>query len=297
METVEALRGRIDTAESLHSVVTTMKALAAVSIQQLEGVVRSINEYNRTVELGLRVLLTKRPEGVELVEPVLSDALGVVVFGSDQGMCGQFNEDIVSHAVEDMAQLGIEGGKRAVLAVGARTVAQIEDAGLALDDFLGTPASPDSITPAVQHIAMQVERWRTERHFDRVVLYYNRRDSSGTYRPTTQRLLPIDREWLGRIERRSWPTRVLPTFSMPWRPLFARLMQQHLLVTIYRAVVQSMMSEHTARMASMQAAESNIEERLDELQLAFRQTRQSAITSELLDIVSGFEAARTSRDL
>ncbi|MGD9496021.1 MAG: F0F1 ATP synthase subunit gamma [Armatimonadota bacterium] len=296
-ETVEALRGRIETAQSLRSVVGTMKRLAAVSIQQLEGVVRSVEQYNRTVELGLQVVLTNRPEGIALIEPVLSDALGIVVFGSDQGMCGQFNEDIVSHTLREIEQLGIPGGERAVLAVGARTVAHIEDAGLALDDSLSTPASPDAITPVVEQVALHVERWRVERDFDRVVLCYNFRASSGSYRPVTQRLLPIDCEWLERIERRRWPSRVLPTFALPWRPLFAHLMQQHLLIAIYRAVVHSMMSEHTARLASMQAAESNIDERLEDLCQRFRQTRQSVITAELLDIVAGYEALRTERDL
>jgi len=297
METVDTLARRIDTAESLQSVVTTMKALAAVTIQQLEGVVRSVDEYNRTVELGLQVLLTHRPEGVVLVEPVLSDALGVVVFGSDQGMCGQFNEDIVTHAIQDMRALVGADGERAILAVGARAVMHLEDAGLAIDDLLDAPASADSIMPVVEEIALAVERWRVERGFDRVLLYFNQRDAGGSYRPSSRRLLPIDREWLERIERRPWPTRVLPTFSMPWRPLFSRLMRQHLMVAIYRAVVQSMISEHTARLASMQAAESNIEERLEDLRREFRQTRQSAITAELLDIVSGFEAQRAGADL
>ncbi len=297
METVDTLARRIDTAESLQSVVTTMKALAAVSIQQLEGVVRSVDEYSRIVELGLQVLLTHRPEGVELVEPVLNDALGMVVFGSDQGMCGQFNEDIVSHAIDDMRALVGGDGERAILAVGARAVMQLEDSGLAIDDLLDAPASADNIMPVVEEIAVAVERWRVERDFDRVVLYFNQRDSGGGYRPSSRRLLPIDRAWLERIERRPWPTRVLPTFSMPWRPLFSRLMRQHLMVAIYRAIVQSMISEHTARMASMQAAESNIEERLEDLRREFRQTRQSAITAELLDIVSGFEAQRAGADL
>ncbi|MBD3291696.1 MAG: hypothetical protein GF393_02130 [Armatimonadia bacterium] len=290
METIESLRGRINTAKSLQSVVSTMKSLAAVSIQQLEGVVRSIDEYNRTVELGLQVAVRNRPEDVQLLQPTLSDALGVVVFGSDQGMCGQFNEDIASHAVEDIQAVGVEGGERAILAVGARTVVQLEEAGLTIDDFLGTPASPGTIAPVVEQIAMYIERWRAERGFDRVFLYYNQRVSTGRYRPTTHRLLPIDREWLERIAGRRWPTNNLPQIRMPWRPLLANLLQQHILVVLYRAVVHSMMSEHTARMQSMQAAESNIEDRLEDLRNSFRQTRQSSITSELLDIVSGFEA-------
>ncbi|MGC9319129.1 MAG: F0F1 ATP synthase subunit gamma [Armatimonadota bacterium] len=297
METVESLRDRLDTAESLQSVVTTMKALAAVNIQQLEGVIRSLDGYHRAVELGLQVLLSNRPEGVRVLEPVLSASLGIVVFGSDQGMCGQFNEDIVSRAVEELQEMEMQPRERAILAIGLRALGHLEDAGLAVDDYLGTPASPGNIASVVDQIALHVERWRSERGFDRVLLYYNERVSSGHYRPITHRLLPIDRQWLEGIERRRWPSRMLPTFSMPWHPLFSHLMQQHLLVTLYRAVVQSMISEHTARMASMQAAESNIEERLEELRTRFRQTRQSSITAELLDIIAGFEALRTSRDL
>jgi F-type H+-transporting ATPase subunit gamma len=294
METIESLRGRIGTAESLQSVVSTMKSLAAVSIQQLEGVIRSIDQYNRTVELGLQVALRNRPEGVQIASPVLHDDLGVVVFGSDQGMCGQFNEDIASHAVADMQQIGVEGSRRAILAVGAQTVVQLEQTGIAIDDFLATPASPGTIAPLVEQVAVQIERWRSERGFDRVFLYYNQRVSTGRYRPTTHRLLPFDRDWLNRVAGRRWETNSLPQIAMPWRPLFSELLQQHILVVLYRSVVHSMMSEHTARMQSMQAAESNIEDRLEDLRNSFRQTRQTSITSELLDIVSGFEAIEGS---
>jgi len=296
METIESLRARIGTAESLQSVVSTMKSLAAVSIQQLEGVVRSIDEYNRTVELGMQVALRNRPEGVQVTNPVLHDALGAVVFGSDQGMCGQFNEDIASHAIDDIEQVGVEGGEHAILAVGARTVVQLETAGLTIDDYLGAPASPGAIAPVVEQVAMQIERWRAERGFDRVFLYFNQRVSAGRYRPTTHRLLPIDRDWLDRIANRRWPTKVLPQTGLAWRPLFSSLLQQHILVVLYQSVVHSMMSEQTARMQSMQAAEQNIEERLEELRASFRQTRQTSITSELLDIVSGFEAIGGSDD-
>ena len=289
METIEGLRARIGTAESLQSVVSTMKTLAAVSIQQLEGVVRSIDEYNRTVELGLHVALRNRPEGVALIEPTLSDALGVVILGSDQGMCGQFNEDVVSHAVDDMLQVGVEGSERAILAVGARTTTQIEARGMSVDDYLGTPASAGAIAPVVEQIALQIQRWRSERGFDRIFIYYNQRVSTGRYSPTTHRLLPIDQAWLERIAGRQWPTKILPQIQMNWRELLSELLQQHILVVLYRAAVHSMMSEHTARMQSMQAAEQNIDERLEELRSNFRQTRQTAITAELLDIVSGFE--------
>ena len=74
--------------------------------------------------------------------------------------------------------------------------------------------------------------------------------------------------------------------------LFSALVRQYLFVSLYRAYTESMASENGARLSSMQAAEKNIQERLEELTAMHRQQRQESITSELLDIVSGFEALK-----
>ena len=297
MQTVEELSARISTAESLESVVSTMKALAAVSIQQLEGVVRSIDTYNRTVELALEGVLRRRPQGARMVEAPITRDLGAIVLGSDQGMCGQFNEEIASYAIEDIERLAEAGGEATVLGVGVRTASQLDDTDYELEEYLSIPASPVGIAPVVDQIAMQIQRWQAQRAIERVKIYYQRRISSGRFEPAGHLILPIDSAWLERIQSRSWPTNVLPIATMDWRPLFGELLHQHILVTLYRAIVHSMMSEQTARMISMQAAEQNIEERLEELRATFRTTRQTAITSELLDIVSGFETLRSPDDV
>jgi F-type H+-transporting ATPase subunit gamma len=85
---------------------------------------------------------------------------------------------------------------------------------------------------------------------------------------------------------------VLPTFTMDWDRLFSALISQYLFVSLYRAFAESLASENASRLASMQGAERNIADRLQELQGSFHQQRQSTITAELLDIVSGFEALR-----
>jgi F-type H+-transporting ATPase subunit gamma len=81
---------------------------------------------------------------------------------------------------------------------------------------------------------------------------------------------------------------------MDWEPLFSRLIRQYLFISLYRATVESLASENAARLAAMQAAEKNIEERLTVLNAEYRQQRQNLITGELLDIVSGFEALKKS---
>jgi F-type H+-transporting ATPase subunit gamma len=98
----------------------------------------------------------------------------------------------------------------------------------------------------------------------------------------------VRRDWLKDLRDAPWPSRGLPIFRAPAPALFAGLMRQYLLVSLFRAIAESLASEHASRLAAMEAAQSNIEEHLEELQSDYRRERQSAITEELMDIVSGY---------
>ncbi|MFP3870922.1 MAG: F0F1 ATP synthase subunit gamma, partial [Syntrophobacteria bacterium] len=84
----------------------------------------------------------------------------------------------------------------------------------------------------------------------------------------------------------------LPMYTMAWDPLFSALIREYLFISLFRAFAESLASENASRLASMQGAEKNIEERLGELRTRFHQQRQMSITEELLDIVAGFEALK-----
>ena len=121
MPTLEGLRRTIETATDLGSVVTTMKTLAAVSIRQYETAVEALADYNRTIELGFRIVMHDEPSRVERIGE--SKNMGVIVFGTDQGMCGQFNEEIVSFVRE--RQEKIDSDRRwMLLAVGISPAAE-----------------------------------------------------------------------------------------------------------------------------------------------------------------------------
>lgn len=289
MPTVESVKRRIRTVEDLHSVVTTMKALAAVSIRQYEKAVESLAEYNRAVELGLQILLQKRQETLASLKPETTNQVGAIVFGSDQGMCGQLNDQIVSHTLKTMDHLGISLENRTFLAVGLRVGGRLEDAGQPVEEYLSVPNSTSGITPMVQEIIMIIEEWRSRKKMDRIILFFNEHLSGASYRPRTLSVLPVEVEWLQCLSKKEWPTRALPTFTMDWNRLFSSLIRQYLFVSLYRALAESLASENASRLASMQAAEKNIEEQLSEFKSQFHQMRQMAITEELLDIVAGFE--------
>lgn len=290
MGNIESIKRQIKTAEDLFSVVKNMKMLAAVSIRQYEEAVKSLDDFNRATEMGFNTLLRLRPEALTLLRPEPAHRLGAVIFGSDQGMCGQLNDQIFSHAWEAMDNLGFPLGKRLVMAVGLRIAERLEAAGETVEKYLPVPGSVEGVTPKVLEVLTDIGRWHEELHINRIVLIFQKHLSSGSYLPQTLFLWPVDSLVLENFRRIPWSTRSLPTFTMDWRRLFQALIRQHLFGSLYRAFAESLASEHASRLTSMQGAEKNIETRLAELNAQFHQMRQMSITEELLDIVSGFTA-------
>jgi F-type H+-transporting ATPase subunit gamma len=292
MQTLDALKRKIKSTQDLLSVVKTMKALAAVSIRQYQRSVESLVDYTRTVEMGLQVALQSRPED-ELsggVTPL--GRLGGIVFGSDQGLCGQFNAQVVSHAVDEFDRLGVAPENRYILTVGERAKDYLLAANQDIYDTLSTPSSTAGITPMVQELVMVLEEWHFGAQIQHIYLFYNHYVSGATYHPHTLRLLPVDHVWLEEIRNRKWESRSLPMYTLDFDTLFLALLREYLFVSLYRAFTESLASENASRLAAMQNAEKNIEEQLEEIHVAFHRQRQMTITEELLDIVSGYEAMK-----
>ncbi|MEZ6079884.1 MAG: F0F1 ATP synthase subunit gamma [Pirellulaceae bacterium] len=300
MPTLESLHRQIATAEDLGSVVTTMKTLAAVSIHQYERAADSLADYNRTIELGLQVILRSHPWrrlpvcGQPLSPSSQAGSMrhGAIVFGSDQGMCGQFNEQITAMAIQRNTIPPV-----AAWVVGQRVAPTLADAGWSIDQTFRIPTSVLEISDCVSDLLASVEQLRRTHDLTTVRIYSTTRSLAATYQPHERQLLPIDPDWLDDLQRRKWDSRCLPTYGGDPEKLMSLLVGQSLYVSLYRACAESLASENASRIAAMQAAEKNIDETLGDLNTAFKTKRQSAITEELLDVVIGFEALKKTRAL
>ena len=295
MQTLESLKRKIQTAEDLASVVRTMKTLAAVSIHQYEQAVDSLGDYYGAVEDGRRILFWNSPGLSELIHEDLPRRAGAVVFGSDQGMCGQFNEQLASFALEHLqadggAAAGDPAESCAFIAVGARAAARLADAGCEVDAEFPVAGSATGITPLVQDLLTRLQSWRVERGLGRILLFYNRRKTASSYQPHHYELLPIRPHRFQSLKHRVWPGRSLPSFTMDRSELLSRLIRQYLFVSLFRACAESAAGENASRIASMQAADRNIQDRLVQLRGQYNEQRQTTITEELLEVVTGFEA-------
>ena len=155
--TTASLRRKIGGAGDLQSVVRTMKAVAASSIGQYEKSVSALADYYRTVELGLGACFRESGSAPLIAERegrTVAGAIGAVVFGSDQGLVGQFNDVVADYAVKTLATLP---AKAEVWAVGERVRERLADAGLPLRGLFTVPNSVKAITPLVGQILVESE--------------------------------------------------------------------------------------------------------------------------------------------
>ena len=153
-DSTASLRRKIHSAGDLQSVVRTMKALAASSIGQHEQSVRALGDYYRTVELGLGTCFRESKPAASGVEPKQTtggEVPGAVVFGSDQGLVGQFNDVIADYAGKTLAALR---GQPPVWAVGERVHARLTEAGRSMAGLFTVPNSVRAIAPLVGQIQL-----------------------------------------------------------------------------------------------------------------------------------------------
>jgi len=291
-DTTASLRRKISSAGDLQSVVRTMKALAASSIGQYEQSVRALGDYYRTVELGLGVCFRGAGSAASMTGAIRqTDAIGAVVFGSDQGLVGQFNDVVADYAIKTLAALP---GKTQVWAVGERVQARLQDAGLPLAGLFTVPSSVKAITPLVGQILVESETRRSQSELVELHLFYNRPTSKASYEPFSQRLLPLDETWRRELAERPWPTKNLPEITGGDTATLRALIREYLFVSLFRACAASLASENASRLAAMQRADQNIDELLEDLNGTFHRLRQSGIDEELFDVISGFEALTNS---
>ncbi len=290
-DTLASLRRKIGGAGDLKSVVRSMKALAASSVGQYEKSVVALADYDRTVELGLSVCL--RNQDIATDRAGKSDASAksatAIVFGSDQGLVGQFNDvlaDFVAKALNPIP------GEKKVWAVGDRVRSRLADAGLPAAGLFAVPTSVNAITPLVGQVLVESE---APGEVVSMYLFHNRPMPGAAYEPVIQHLLPLDRTWALDLSHRPWPTRNLPEVLGDRERTLRALVREYLFVSLYKACAESLAAENASRLAAMQRAEKNIDELMEGLNQKFRRLRQTSIDEELFDVISGYESLSKSK--
>ncbi len=289
-ETTVSLRRKIHSAADLQSVVRTMKAMAAASIGQYEQSVRALADYARTVELGLSVCIRHAaPEASSRrvrMSTTTRGTVGAVVFGSDQGLVGRFNDVVADHAITALAAMP---GRPHVWAVGERVHAHLVEAGLLVRAHFPVPGAVEAIAPLVGRVLVETESDEDGAAISELHLFYNRPMRAAEYGPVGQQLLPLDDTWHRTMASRPWRSQPLPEVIGAGSATLRAFVREYLFVSVFRACAESLPSENASRLAAMQRADQNIDELMAAFNATFHRVRQSGIDEELFDLVAGFE--------
>ena len=289
-DTLINLQRRKQSASDLSSVVRTMKAMASANITQYETAVHSLQEYYHTISLGIHACFRKEGISLELDSTNKKKSISVVViFGSDQGLAGRFNDVISTYAQKKIKEIP---GEKEIWAVGERVYSLLLEANFAPSKCFTVPNSVTGITPLVNELLIKSEEYRKQPDFYSFHIFHNTPSHASNYRQEGQQLFPPDNKWENEITSMVWPSKNVPQVIGSIENTLRTLIREYLFVSLYKAIAESLASENASRLEAMERAEKNIDEMLDELQKGYNRLRQSTIDEELFDVISGFEALK-----
>src|SRR5690554_588572 len=284
MKNLQTLKKSLASARNLFTIVNTMKLHATTNINQFQQAADASMQYRQVLNKALSVVMKKR----ELPEEVLRRSEGKtihVVFSSDHGLCGSFNERITDYARERIQK----EEKNLLLVVGEQGVRRLE--GYKVEAFFPVPQTVEGITASVQHLLSTLDELREREKVKDIYLHYNRAAGKHGFTEHSEKLFPLELKKI-RKEDVKWKSGSQPTYYMSGERLLSDLLKQYYFIALYRTFCYSLVTENESRIASMTSAKKNIEERMEELEMKYKRMRQDSITDEIRDITSGFHVLK-----
>jgi len=278
---------RIRGIKSTQQITKAMEMVAAVKLTKVRNQAENSRAYVESMGLMMRTLCTTAGEiDNPLFQEREQNNILLIVVTSDRGLCGTFNTNVIN-AVEDFRQEHA-GQNVTSICIGRKGEDALKRIGGEIEQAEDVPWGPE-IQREVERLNSQVFEAFEARRYDAVYLLYSQFENVLVYTPTVVQHLPIPRLSPEEIEGMAkWSVDFLldPGFEEVAR----QLIPQYLETQLQYALIESLASEHAARMVSMRNANDNAEEVIGELNLSYNKARQASITRDLIDIIGGVEA-------
>lgn len=291
METLDSLKKTLNTSKSIKQVVSTMKALSAANIKKYDKIVKTLYAYRTNIELGIQAMMIYGKD-IKISEIKYVKKTGdknlIIAFGSNQGLCGRFNDKMKNFVVEDAGN----DDNAQVIVVGERLLNLMSATKLNIVKSIYLPNSVENSSNMIYELLQVIEEKLKKQEIDNVFLYYTSSDDTVNGTPTKTRLIPIDRKLLENAQNKVWPTNKIPYWQIKNEILISDLLQQYVFAILNNALANSITSEQKNRLITLQSAETNINDLIRNKTLEYNQKRQSTITAELLDVVTGYQVSK-----
>jgi F-type H+-transporting ATPase subunit gamma len=277
------IKRRIGSIQSTMKLTRAMKMVAAAKLRRSQDRIMAARPYAGYMRDVLRSLAGRvDAEASPLLEQRDGKSTEVIVVTSDRGMCGGFNasvfRDVTNHMFFNkkeeftLACVGKKGHDyfKSRATIGNKWTSHMRDVQFPLADEIASYAMERYLSGEV----------------DRVYLAYNQFKSAMTQETVIEQVLPIEKEDLpeGSVGEAY-------IYEPSAQALLETLLPRHVKIQFFRALLESIAAEHAARMTAMDAATNNAGELIDSLTLTMNRLRQASITTEIIEVVSGAEAA------
>lgn len=293
MATLRELKGRIGSVASSEKITGAMKMISSAKMHKAESVIRRLTPFRDCVQTIITSLLSSDAtvDSPLTVARQHVDKVAVVVFGSDDGLCGAYNVNMFKFLLSTLSGLRGKYGDGIsieLLPVGkkmAKAVSRLvgSEPKVSLGDMAGITSKSEG--DAVKDFGRVLQRRFLDGSLDAVELAYMRYYSAGRQRPVADVYLPLSAGTLG--GGKAVDTGRPYIFEPDSSTIFATVLPMYLLSMMQEAFCQNRASEQAARVMAMQSANDNARKLLEQLQLEYNKLRQQSITTELLDIVGG----------
>ena len=297
MASLKDLRNRISSVKSTQKITSAMKMVAAAKLRRAQEQAEAARPYAERMGrmLGSVASSVMAGQGPKLLVGSGSDQVHLVVVATaDRGLCGGFNSSIVREAKRLIDELKGQGKDVKVLCVGRKGRDQLRRThGSLIVETIEDVSRPYPTFAKADGIAEKIRGMFEAGEFDVCTLLYARFKSAISQIVTRQQLIPFAAGELAEDEQKAEeasPQGPVYDYEPSEEQILTDLLPRNLSVQVYRAILENNASEHGARMTAMDNATRNAGEMINKLTLQYNRTRQAAITTELIEIISAKEA-------
>ncbi len=278
MNRLADIEGHIASIRELLNIVGAMRSLAGMRVQEAQQALPAIRRYAESMAAALGSALLPMPGAAEQ-KPSIFGRKAVVLCAGEHGFVGGFNERLL-----EAAESALEASD-SLFILGSRGAGLATERGRKVAGIGPMATRPAGVSRLVSELATTLYAHIVRGEFSRVEVMFTRYNRAAGPNLERVQVLPLDISSLAAKEPRQAPLHNLDAVR-----LFEKLTAEYVFATLTEAAVESIASENAARFAAMDSAHRNVSKKLDELHGQARQARQTEITTELLDLITGAEA-------
>lgn len=289
MGNLKEIRVRIASVQSTQKITSAMKLVSAAKLRRAQNAIIGLRPYSNKLNEILANLSSSLESGAEmpLLKARTPEKVVLVVISSNRGLCGGFNSNIVKETirvVESHYAQQAQEGNLSLICLGKKAAEQLSKRYNVIS--VNEEIIETSQFSVISELAENLMRQYINKEVDKVEIIYNRFQNAATQYVQAENYLPVEN--LTVDSEKSTNNDYI--FEPSREELVSELIPKILKLQLYKTLVDSVASEHGARMTSMAKATDNATEILKELKLKYNNARQAAITNELNEIVSGANA-------